>query len=77
MGMGSVCVWKSERQNHFHTFTLSFSCNDLSFLSVVLSFQERRSWDVSSTPGSSQWLLRLLQEAAVLRYIHAYTIQVG
>lgn len=31
-------------------------------------FQERHSRDVTATPGSSQRLLRLLQEAAVLRY---------
>lgn len=40
-------------------------------LLCLLSFQERHSWDVPSTPGSSQQLLRLLQEAAVLRYINA------
>lgn len=37
-------------------------------------FQERHSWNVPPTPDSSQWLLRLLQEAAVLRYINADTI---
>lgn len=40
-----------------------------------LSFKERHSRDVPPTPGSSQRLLRLLQEAAVLRYINADTIQ--
>lgn len=40
-----------------------------------LSFKERHSRDVPPTPGSSQRLLRLLQEAAVLRYINADNIQ--
>lgn len=39
--------------------------------------QEGYSWDASFTSGCSQRLLGLLQEAAVLRYIHADADFVG
>lgn len=58
-------------QKHSFTLTRSPSRPVMTCLICLSSFQKRHSWDVPSTPGSSQRLLRLLQEAAVLRYSHA------